>query len=81
MKIWQAVVSALVSLLAGVLGAVVGAVVGFGAGLLVLQECRDRMECEDIPVFWVGGGVVFGVGAAVTAWRLMRRMTDSGEPQ
>jgi ABC-type Fe3+ transport system permease subunit len=73
MKTWQA---AVVSLLAGVLGAVLGAVIGFGVGLLVLQGCRERMECEGMWAFWFGGGVVFGVAAAVISWGVVRPTTD-----
>jgi hypothetical protein len=77
MKTWQA---AVVSLLAAVLGAVLGAVVGFGVGLLVLEGCRDRMECDSMWAFWIGGGVVFGVAAAVISWRVVRGGPDGGEP-
>jgi len=78
MKTWLA---AVVSLLAGVLGAVLGVVVGFGVGLLVLEGCRERMECEDIPIFVLCIGIVFGIAAAAISWRVLRRTTDRGEPR
>jgi hypothetical protein len=81
MKTWQvSLLAAVVSLLAGALGAVLGAVIGFGLGLLVLEGCRDRAECEDMWLFATAGVIVFGLGAAVMAWSLVRRMPDRRKP-
>lgn len=49
--------------------------------LLVLEGCRDRAECEDRWLFATAGGIVFGLGAAVMGWGLVRRMADRGKPR